>query len=69
MLTAIELHLAAEFADECSASTEGSRFILLWVMMELPRTLQPSDGFEDEGDVLCCFWPRRRRGQTAVDSL
>lgn len=34
MLTAIELHLTAEFADECCLSTEWSRLILLWGVRE-----------------------------------
>lgn len=70
MLTAIESHLTAEFADECSLSTEWSGLILLWVMMELPQTPKPSDQSKDEGDVLyCVFLPCRIRGQILVDSL
>lgn len=43
MLTAIELHLTAEFADECSLSTEWSGLIQLWVVMECLKISKLSD--------------------------
>lgn len=51
--TAIESHLTAEFADECSLSTEWSGLILLWVVMELLRTPKPPVQLSGESDASC----------------
>lgn len=55
-LTAIELHLTAESADECSLSAEWSGLILLWVVMELLKIPKPPDQFQGEGDASCVFF-------------
>lgn len=43
MLTAIESHLTAEFADECTLSTEWSRLIRHRVVMELLKIPKPPE--------------------------
>lgn len=43
MLTAIESHLTAEFADECTLSTEWSGLIRLRVVMELLKIPKPPE--------------------------
>ncbi len=52
---AIESHLTAESADECSLSTEWSRLILPWVVMELLKTPKPPDQFKGDSDASCFF--------------
>lgn len=51
MLTATELRLTAESADECSPSAAWRRLILLWVVMESLK-----NPFCDDGDVSFFFF-------------
>lgn len=71
-LTAIELHLTAEFADECTLSTEWSGLILLWVVMELLKTPKTTRSVLGWGWCIMFFWWERNcraRVHMFVDSL